>query len=77
MESVLGKVLLQARDAKAVVDSTVFFFSKQGIKTKFFRDAEKQFKSAIKHQPMIGTFLMLGKVNFSPKKTCFYTLVEY
>ena len=76
MESVLGKVLLQARDAKAVVDSTVFF-SKQGIKTKICRDAEKQFKSAIKHQPMIGTFLMLGKVNFSPKKTCFYTLVEY
>ena len=28
------------------------------------RDAEKQFKSAIKQQPMIGTFLMLGKVNF-------------
>ena len=27
------------------------------------RDAEKQFKSAIKQQPMIGTFLMLGKVN--------------
>ena len=26
------------------------------------RDAEKQFKSAIKQQPMIGTFLMLGKV---------------
>ena len=70
MESVLGKVLLQARDAEAVVDSTVFF-SKQGIKTKICRDAEKQFKSAIKHQPMIGTFLMLGKVNFSPKKYVF------
>jgi hypothetical protein len=32
-----------------------------------FRDAESQFKSAIKQQPMIPTFLYLGKIISSVK----------
>ena len=69
VEGGLGKVLLQARHAQVSVRvsswlSTISNFQFIAMLVcQMVRDAEKQFKSAIKQQPMIGTFLMLGKVN--------------
>ena len=75
MEGGFGQVLLQAWDAQVTrcsggqvarcsiancAQALLHFF--QNYFDALRRDAEKQFKSAIKQQPMIGTFLMLGKV---------------
>ena len=75
VEGGFGQVLLQAWDAQVTrcsggqvarcsiancAQALLHFF--QNYFDALRRDAEKQFKSAIKQQPMIGTFLMLGKV---------------
>ena len=56
---------------------SIIFRNTQPWKIKMGRrDAEKQFKSAIKQQPMIGTFLMLGKVNFQSSLSFFFLNID-